>query len=377
MRNAIMAALLGLLPPIALADDVTQFPGLSRQALQLEISAPDGVSRTVEAMVIRPDGPGPYPLVLITHGTNRLAETFPQERPQLYTNPALVFAQRGYASVVVMRLGFGNSSPSFSEAMGSCENRDYLSPSRVAATEVLGALSVLQKQSWIDPTRVILLGHSTGGLADIAASASNPSGVQGVISFAGGNGSASRDYVCHPERLIEADRVFGQTAKIPSLWIYSANDHFFGPELATQMFDAYRAGGAPASLFQAPAYGNEGHSFIWAPDGAGWWPTVSTFLEALHMPTNVVVPVVFSTDLAPPKSLDDAGRTAFENYKKSRSYEKAFAVATNAPGHWGWVFSERTKVDAASAALKDCQKLDRVCEVYAIGNSLVTSGAPG
>lgn len=230
----------------------------------------------------------------------------------------------------------------------------------------------------MDPARVLLVGHSTGGIADLAASVTNPSGVLGVISFAGGNGSARPDFVCQPDRLIEALQILGQTARIPSLWVYSENDHFIGPDLARKMVEAYASSGASASLFVAPPWGSEGHSLIWAPDGTEWWPQVEAFLTSLQLPTGIVIPLVAPAQLIPPASLDDAGRAAFGRYLQSRSYEKAFAVATNAPGHWGWTFSERTKADAESAALKSCQKLERICQVYAVGNNLKpASGSPG
>ena len=105
---------------------------------------------------------------------------------------------------------------------------------------------------------------------------------------------------------------------------------------------------------------------------------MEAFLTSLHLPTDKVASLAEPAQLTPPSSLDDAGRSAFGRYLQSRSYEKAFAVATNAPGHWGWTFSERTKADAESAALKDCQKLDRVCRIYAVGNDLASpAGTPG
>ena len=301
----------------------------------MPVGASDGSTKELEALVVRPQGPGPFPLALITHGTNRLTETIPTQRPQIYTGAALAFAQRGYAAVVVMRSGFGRSTGPYAEDIGSCdEARRYLKPSRAAAGEVLAALSVLRREPWVDPQRILLVGHSTGGVAVLAASATNPSGVVGVVSFAGGNGSGRPDFVCQPDRLLDALRTFGETARVPSLWVYSANDHFFGPDVAHKMLEAYSSGGAPASLVMAPPWGVEGHSLIWAPE-TEWWPRVEAFLTSLHLPTDTVVPLAAPAQLAPPPSLDDAGRAAFGRYLQSRSYEKAFAVATNAPGTLG------------------------------------------
>jgi dienelactone hydrolase len=374
MRAAIYAALLLLLPITALADQVTILPGLSRSTLQLAISVPDGHTRSLEALVLRPTGPGPFPLVLITHGMPRNSADIPSQRPEIYFSPALVFAQRGYAAVIVMRSGYGRSDGPFAERLGPCSARTYQDAGEVAASDVVSALAVLRKEPWVDPARVVLVGHSMGGFAVLAASAANPSGVLGIISFAGAVGSPRPDYVCQPDRLIDADRVFGKTARIPSLWIFAENDHFFGPELAREMFDAYAANGAPAALFEAPPFGHDGHALIWSPDGTAWWPQVATFLESLHLPTDIQVPLMAPAPLAEPVPLDDAGRAVFATYQHSRSYEKAFA--TDPAGHYGVAYSARTQEDAVSAALKNCQEVDRVCKVYAVGNELAPGGLP-
>jgi dienelactone hydrolase len=368
MRAALLALLLGLVPALAQADDTTALPGLIRQALSL----PDGTAGALEALVIRPDGPGPFPLVLITHGMPRDAAAIAASRPQLYSGPAIGFAQRGYAAVVVMRRGYGHSGGPFAEGLGPCTNRDYVKSGEAAADDVLAALTALRTESWVDPSRMVLVGHSMGGFAAVAASARNPDGVRGIISFAGAVGSPTPDFVCQRDRLIDADQKFGDTAHIPSLWVFAENDHFFAPELAHAMFAAYTAHGTPASLFIAPPYGRDGHVLIWAPEATAWWPEVDAFLEARKLPTRIQVALPSVRHLAAPVRLDEVGSVAFVSYDLSRGYEKAFA--TDADGHYGVAYGQRTKTDAAQAAVKDCQREQRVCSVYAIGNELM-SGA--
>jgi dienelactone hydrolase len=303
----------------------------------------------------------------------RNAADIPLQRPEIYFSPALVFAQRGYAAVIVMRSGYGRSDGPFAESLGPCSARTYMDAGQAAAGDVLSALAVLRKEPWVDPDRVVLVGHSMGGFAVLAASAANPPGVLGIISFAGAVGSPRPDYVCQPDRLIEADREFGKTARIPSLWIFAENDHFFGPDLARTMFDAYAAHGAPAALFEAPPFGHDGHALIWSPDGTAWWPRVASFLASLHLPTDVQIPLAAPASLAEPVPLDDAGRAVFATYQHSRSYEKAFA--TDPAGHYGVAYSARTQEDAVSVALKNCQELGRVCTVYAVGNEVAPGGS--
>jgi hypothetical protein len=195
--------------------------------------------------------------------------------------------------------------------------------------------------------------------------------VLGIISFAGAVGSPRPDYVCQPDRLIDADRTFGQTGRIPGVWIFARNDHFLGPELAGAMFDAYRTNGSPATLFEAPPYSNDGHTLFWSSDGTWGWPEVEPFLKSLHLPTDIQVRLAAPAHLADPVPLDDPGRTAFASYLPSRNYEKAFA--TDADGHFGFAYGARTKADAESTALKNCQKMNGICAIYAIGNELASA----
>jgi dienelactone hydrolase len=363
------AVFLVLHSPMLLAGDVTELPGLSRQTMQLTVPSSAGGTKTLDALVVRPDAPGPFPLALITHGLPRSSTEIPAMRPELYISPAIVFAQHGYAAVVVMRSGYGRSTGPFTEGIGPCEQRTYLKAGNAAGADVLSALSALQREPWVDRARVLLIGHSMGGFAVLAASASNPPGVLGTISFAGAVGSPRPNHVCQPDSLIDADRTFGTGARIPSLWIFAANDDFFSPTLARAMLNAYVANGAPASLFEAPSFGRNGHLLIWSADGAAWWPRVAAFLRTLDLPTNMLVPLPEPRQLVQPAPLDDAGRDAFANYVPSRSYEKAFA--TDAAGHYGVVYGQRTKTDAIRAALENCEISDRRCAIYAVDNNLV------
>ncbi|HXP02976.1 MAG TPA: CocE/NonD family hydrolase [Stellaceae bacterium] len=210
--------------------------------------------------------------------------------PAFFVGPAEAFAARGYAAVVIMRRGFGHSNGPYAEdSSGECNNRDYLRIGWISAEDVLGAAVALRAEPWAAPDRVVLLGQSTGGLAVTAAAATNPPGVVGILNFAGGRGSDAPDHVCSDDRLVEAFGTFGQTARIPALWVFSKNDHFFGPALARRMFEAYTAGGAPAQLEMLPPVGTDGHTALeLAPRELIWGP-VDAFLASLNLPTQLVI----------------------------------------------------------------------------------------
>jgi len=355
--------LLLLFAATARAEDVTPLPGMVRETLTLQ-----GPHGRLEALSLRPDRLGRFPLALITHGMPRDGAQMAAMAPEILLNPALAFAQRGYAAVVVMRTYYGRSDGSFQEGLGPCNDRDYPKAGEAGAADVVAALNELRRQPWIDPDRIVLVGHSMGGFVMLAAGATNPPGVRAIISFAGAVGSPRPDFVCQPDRLIAADDTFGQAAHIPSLWIFAANDHFFAPALARDMLHAYAAHGAPAELFAAPAYDGDGHGLVFAPPETTWWPRVASFLQATGLSTTLVVALPPMPDLPPPPVLDEGGEKIFPLYRASRSFEKAFA--TDKQGHYGFAAGKRTQADAAESAMRSCQIAGRVCRLYAIGNQM-------
>jgi dienelactone hydrolase len=346
---------------------MTQVPGLIRAPLSIAITSTGSSPVTLEGLITRPTGAGPFPLALINHGTPRKVEDIPLTSPSSFSSVAIEFARRGWAAVVVLRRGYGQSGGGGVEGSGSCNNRDYLRAGQVSADDVLGTLNVLRAEPWVDRSRVLLVGQSAGGFAVSAASARNPAGVVAVLNFAGGRGSRAPDDVCQPERLIAAQEVFGRTARLPSLWIYAENDHFFGPVLARRMFEAYTAHGAPATFFAAPRFGEDGHGlFLGAPEI--WWPPVQAFLESQHLPSRIVVELPTALQPNAPRPLSVNGQAAWSSYLASMGYEKAFAVGTRSG--YGYSIGARTTEDAARRALANCRKNAPDCYLYAVGNEI-------
>lgn len=375
-RLGYMIALLALLLCPASADTV--LPGLIRENLLLPIALPDGSQVKLEAMVIRPDRPGRFPLVVLVHGTPRasgetLRTAIAQLSPTDLLGPALAFVQRGYAAVSIMRRGFGRSEGRFAEALtGTCDNRDYLAVGRIAAEDITGAVATLRGEPWADPDRVLLLGHSTGGFAITAAAADNPPGVVGILDFAGGHGSAGPDWVCSPDHIVADAAIFGRTARVPALWINSENDHYIPAALGRRMFEAYVASGAPAQLQILPPFGVEGHPTVTMGPAELWWPSAESFLNGLHLPTSLVVELPPRAAIPAPAPLNAACTNYFDSYVKAHTDIKAFAW--NREGHCSSVTSaSRTINEAKEVAMRRCVEAWKECSLYAVGQAL----APG
>jgi homoserine acetyltransferase len=100
------------------------------------------------------------------------------------------------------------------------------------------------------------------------------------VNFAGGRGSLGPDRVCGETRLVEAMSRYGAMARVPELWIYSANDRFFPPSLAHRMHQAFVRSGGDAQFIEAPPYGIDGHGYF-ARAMQDWSPRVEAFLRRI------------------------------------------------------------------------------------------------
>ena len=216
----------------------------------------------------------------------------------------------------------------------------------------------------------MLLGQSTGGLAVTAAAAANPPGVVGILDFAGGRGSDAPDHVCDEDHLVGAFSEFGKTARAPALWVFAENDHFFRPDLADRMLDAYRPGGAPARLVMLPPVGIDGHYALTIAPLELIWPPVEEFLASLTLPTKIVVePASDAVTCLLTPGVDPGCAALFRNYLDARVEAKAFAI--NPSGHCGWDVTGPTIEIAKQAAIDSCAQRAVNCTLYAVGQSVV------
>jgi len=254
-------------------------PSVHDQRLTIELG---GHRFGLAARVFRPAGSGPFPLVVINHGTPvSIADA--RNTSLGYTPAAQWFAAQGYMVVVALRPGFGNSDGPYMEPGGPCGNRDYVHDGReTAAVEAAIAESAAALPD-ADPKRIVVLGQSAGGFGAIALADDPPPGVVGVISFAGGRGGDDHEHICGGvARLIEAAAVFGKANRLPQIWLYAANDHFFAPPVAHALAQAYQGASGPHIAFvDLPPFDDDGHKTFAHADPSVWAAPVSAFLSGL------------------------------------------------------------------------------------------------
>lgn len=356
----IAAAVAGITSPRAA--DVVQPRGLVRQLDSVPFSQPNGPTLNLKAIAARPATAGRFPLVVISHGSPRRITEAKKRDLDWADWIADDFARRGWAAATVLRRGYGASDGAVADSYGTCNEPQFRAAGLTSAQDIVQAVRYFQKQPYVDPTRVLLVGVSAGGFGSIAAASLAPAGVVAVVNFAGGRGSVSADDVCKPDELVEAYGDFGKTVRVPSLWIYSQNDHFFGPDLARRMFAAFKSSGAPGELLIAPPYQRDGHNLIFGQPI--WRDAVYDFLKRNHLP--FAAPM-----LPPPPQASAAIAQAFADYLATPNYEKAFVIGPG--GAYGWASGYNTADAALAAAREQCEQNCKV--VYAIDDTLADAAA--
>jgi carboxymethylenebutenolidase len=187
----------------------------------------------LKAMLWIPDGTGPFPAVLFSHGSGGADADHTAGLPMTDAAETLgaIFTKHGYAFLYPFRRGHGPSADQGpfmqdllqrEEAARGKEARQHLQ--FILATtdhldDVLAALSFLETAPRIDAHRLALSGHSFGGQLTLLA-AERDSTVRAVVTFAAAAGSWDRSPELR-ERLLTAVR---KTAA-PIMLIHAENDY--------------------------------------------------------------------------------------------------------------------------------------------------------
>jgi predicted esterase len=255
-----------------------------------------------------------------------------------------------------MRRGYGDSGGSYAES--TCCNPSLFSSSfQATSADLRAAIAAMKGRSDVTTQGMIAIGTSAGGLASVALAADPTPGLAAVINFAGGRRWRKPD-----GGNIQA----AAHARIPMLWIYAANDSYFGPNLVRRMHEAFTAAGGRAQLISLPAFGDDGH-YLFSRGVGTWTSIVDEFLRAQNLGRRELLPPPGLAALPPPLQLGEKGRAGFADYLAAGPH-KAFAVSPR--GAWASRSGQRSAADAQAKALEGCGKYAADCVVYAIDDAL-------
>jgi dienelactone hydrolase len=342
------------------------------------IMIPAGIdaAASLQTTVFKPNGQGPFPLLIINHG-KEAGEPHAQARDR-FIFMATAFVKRGYAVMVPMRQGFAASTGKYADFGCNMTANGY-----AQAADVLDVIAFARKQAWIDDDRMIIAGQSYGGLATMALGTRKLDGVRGLINVAGG----LRDDGNHCDwrsQLVQAFGEYGTHNQIPSLWMYGINDSLFGPELVSRMHAAFIRSGGRARLFAFGAFKRDAHGMLASRDGEKiWWREAESFLRDVGMPTEQVYAVgpppslpksnfARVDDIAAVPYLSEHGRAAYREYLDKMT-PRAFAVSPS--GAWCWAEEGE---DPDTRALATCaKKSNQPCQLYSVDDYVVWPAKAG
>ncbi len=359
------------------------YPGIAvQQELQLDHRMNEHIEQVpagpqgramLETTVFQPNGPGPFPLIIINHGKDPGRPNM-QPRDRFY-HMATAFVKRGYAVMVPMRQGFANSTGRYRDFGCDMKANGY-----VQADDIVSTLDYARKQSWVDRNHIVIAGQSYGGLATIAAGTKDLPGVRGLINFAGGLRDDS-DRCAWRSALVTAFTDYGSKAKLPTLWMYGENDSLFGPELASRMHAAFEGAGGRGKLVEFAPFKRDSHGMLASRDGEKvWLNDTMAFLQQVGMPTKVLYdvpapPTPARTDYAKVDDveavpfLSENGRRAYQEYL-GKMTPRAFAVSPS--GAWTWAEEGE---DPDGRALATCTaKSTEPCRLYSVDDYVVWTG---
>ena len=241
--------------------------------------------RDIVATTYMPDGPGPFPLIILSHGS----PSDPRDRPKVGRYRELpqirTFVQLGFAVIVPIRRGYGATGGTDEEDAGSCQHPDYMTAGNQASLDVLATLAYAETLPQVDRDYVVLVGQSAGGFASLAAASFAPKGLVAVVNFSGGRGGNPFRHPgmpCDPQQMADTIAHFASTTRVPVLWHYVQNDKFFSPEVVATWFAAFQAAGGQGQMVVEPPFGRNGHGMFTAKDSIPiWLPHFEQFLAPL------------------------------------------------------------------------------------------------
>lgn len=192
--------------------------------------------RAISALLVRPDGSGRHPAVLIFHGAGGVRESH------------RAFARR------LADAGFVALLPDLASLRPGADE-----PAGLLRGEIAAAVSLLKSRREIDANRLGLLGFAQGGERTLFAAIAFPATFRAVVEYYGPIG--------YPPMSLElAARHAASKIRSPVLIIHGEEDELVPVEHARRLEEALRAAGKPVESVLFPG---AGHGFD--QEGEPWF----------------------------------------------------------------------------------------------------------
>ena len=256
--------------------------------LPVDVAGAQGqrIRHPVTVTIWRDDALAKAPFIILNHGRSGKADVRKGMGRARFTENSKYLVGLGYVVIVPTRIGYGVTGGPDVENSGACKTKEYV-PVYEAGTELTRqVIEYAKARPYVDPSRGIVMGQSFGGTIAIAIAAKGIPGIRGAINLAGGGGGRPETHPhdpCRPDLMGALFAGYGQTARIPTLWLYSENDRYWGPELPRMWLKSFTDAGGAGTFVSLPPHGDDGHS-TFTQNTSAWRPPFEAFLASCCAP---------------------------------------------------------------------------------------------
>ena len=233
----------------------------------------------IEATLFKPPGAGPFPIVIFNHGSSGgpipAAHT---ENPRTF---GAYLLSKQIALVVPMRRGRGKSEGSNKEEPSPCNVNAARQGLQYASEAVDAVYQYLRQQPWASMDKVVLAGHSRGGMLASVYAAAHPGAALAVINFSGG----WKNDNCGAVDVNLA--LFGQAgsgAKTANLFLYARGDAFYSDDSMSNYAAAFSGAGGDVTFKLVSLEKLNGHQLFHRAQPV-WQSSVDDFLHRVGITT--------------------------------------------------------------------------------------------
>lgn len=242
----------------------------------------DGKPVRLEVVLFKPEGEGPFPLVVFNHGS-----TGSGKQPERFTRTswnfglAEYFLDKGWMIAFPQRRGRGRSDGLYDEGFAplrangySCDPARSLPGADRALDDIQAAVAALLRRPDVARGAILMGGNSRGGILSVAYAGAHPRQILGVINFVGGwvgEGCGNADQI--NQALFRRGADYGR----PTLWLYGKDDMYYSIAHSRSNFEAYRRGGGKGDFVEFDAGVLDGHDVVANP--SLWKLKISEYLQ--------------------------------------------------------------------------------------------------
>ncbi len=240
----------------------------------------------LEVVMFKPDGAGPFPLLVMNHGSTGRGND-----PRLFKETTWHFAvadfltRRGWLVAFPQRRGRGNSDGLYDEGLNTDRRRYTCDPDRSLAgadralADIHAAMAVLRRRPDVDSRRILIGGNSRGGVLSIVYAAQHPDVVSGVINVVGGwLGTGCPTAAAVNGALFQRGAAFTG----PTIWLYGEDDSFYSIDHSRANFATFERAGGTGRFFAFDVPGTDGHGLSAYPEL--WSAPLEAFMAMVDAP---------------------------------------------------------------------------------------------